>query len=458
MISYYPDDNKKTETDAEGNVTSYKYDAYGNVTETTNPDGTINIVEYDGLQREKATYFKWKAAAEKQILTSTAYEFAKNHGFNVYTSLDNSSSKSCSGLKTIKTTYITADKQVVNETLADWKENTVYEKTNGETKRTSAYYANGQLARQTDALNNTTKYEYGYLNKLTKTYTPFTSENDSVTENQYDKNGNVILTKQTVQKEDSNTPKYSITQNEYNGLGLLSKVTLSGTGSNEKNITQYFYNHDGIETEMRTGLSSDSDTSYLKTEYVYDSRNHLVRTTDSTGYNSGTITYDLNGNVLTSTDANGNITTNTYDALNRVLTSNTVNSNDSSKNVSKSYTYDSMGRITKTVSNGLTTNTVYDDLGRKYTETESDGNGYVSFRGYFYEGVSQYMRQQIVGINNLLMYSYTSYEYDGEMRLIKVKETGEETVSYTYDKNGNKKSETLANGVVSTYTSTRTTR
>ena len=452
LISYYPDDNKKTETDAEGNVTSYKYDAYGNVTETTNPDGTINIVEYDGLQREKATYFKWKAAAEKQILTSTAYEFAKNHGFNVYTSLDNSSSKSCSGLKTIKTTYITADKQVVNETLADWKENTVYEKTNGETKRTSAYYANGQLARQTDALNNTTKYEYGYLNKLTKTYTPFTSENDSVTENQYDKNGNVILTKQTVQKEDSNTPKYSITQNEYNGLGLLSKVTLSGTGSNEKNITQYFYNHDGIETEMRTGLSSDSDTSYLKTEYVYDSRNHLVRTTDSTGYNSGTITYDLNGNVLTSTDANGNITTNTYDALNRVLTSNTVNSNDSSKNVSKSYTYDSMGRITKTVSNGLTTNTVYDDLGRKYTETESDGNGYVSFRGYFYEGVSQYMRQQIVGINNLLMYSYTSYEYDGEMRVVKVKESGNETVSYTYDANGNKKSETLANGVVSTYT------
>ena len=161
----------------------------------------------------------------------------------------------------------------------------------------------GQLARQTDALGNTIKYEYGTLNKLTKTYTPFNgSENYSVTENQYDKNGNIILTKQTVQKEDSSTVKYSITQNEYNGLGLLSKVTLSGTGSSGKNITQYFYNNDGIETEMRTGLSSDSDTSYLKTEYVYDSRNHLVRTTDSTGYNSGTITYDLNGNVLTNTD------------------------------------------------------------------------------------------------------------------------------------------------------------
>lgn len=200
----------------------------------------------------------------------------------------------------------------------------------GETKRTNAYYANGEAAREIDALGNITKHENTVLEvndtirRVSRTYTPFNTKSDgtvnySVTENQYDRNGNIILTKQTVQREDSNTVKYSITQNEYNGLGLLSKVTLSGTGSNKKNITQYFYNHDGIETEMRTGLSSDSDTSYMKTEYVYDSRNHLVRTKDSTGYNSGTITYDLNGNVITNTDANGNVTTNTYDALNRVL-------------------------------------------------------------------------------------------------------------------------------------------
>ena len=33
LTSYYPDDNKKTDTDAEGNVTFSKYDAYGNVIE-----------------------------------------------------------------------------------------------------------------------------------------------------------------------------------------------------------------------------------------------------------------------------------------------------------------------------------------------------------------------------------------------------------------------------------------
>ncbi|MGN0621968.1 MAG: DUF6531 domain-containing protein, partial [Porcipelethomonas sp.] len=434
LTSYYPSGAVKTQTDALGNITSFKYDAYGNVTEKTNPDGTINTIEYDGLQREKATYFKSNAESEKQILTSTAYEF-NNH---------------C--LRTIKTTYITSEKQVVTETLADFRGNITEEKTNGEVKRTNTYYANGQLAEQTDALRNTTKYEYNYLNKLTKTETPFDSENTSVTTNEYDKNGNVIKTIQTV-----DNGKNSITQNQYNAMGLLEKVTLSGTGSNEKNITKYFYNNAGVQTKMYTGMSSESDTSYLTTNYEYDSWLRAVRTTDSTGYNSGTITYDLNGNVLTNTDANGNVTTNTYDALNRVLTSNTVNPNDSSKNVSKSYTYDNMGRITQTVSNGLTTSYAYDSLGRKTEESEYK-NGYSTFKGFFYVGVSQYVDQEIVGINNLLMYSYTSYEYDGEMRVVKVKESGEETVSYTYDANGNKKSETLANGVVSTYTYNKANR
>lgn len=226
---------------------------YGNVIKKTNSDGTVNITEYDGLQREKATYFKWKADAEKQILTSTTYEFAKNHSFDVYTALDSSSSKSCSGLKTIKTTYITADKQVVNETLTDFRGNAVIEKTNGETKSTSVYYANGQLARATDSLGNTTKYEYQSLNSLTKTYVPFNSNSDgsinySITENQYDKNGNVILTKQTVQKQDSGNVKYSITQNKYNGYGLLSEVILSdGTVNGDKNITKYFYDRDQLK-------------------------------------------------------------------------------------------------------------------------------------------------------------------------------------------------------------------
>ena len=450
LTIYYPDGNKKSETDAEGNITSYVYDAYGQVIKKTNPDGTMNLTAYDGLQREKATYFLGSENGTKQILTKTSYEFA-GYNFDIYSALDASASHSCKGLKTTKTTYITENKQVISEMLTDIKEHTIYEKTNGETKRTSAYYANGQLARQTDALGNITKYEYGYLNKVTKTYTPFNTKsngsvNYSVTENQYDKNGNVTLAKQTVQKQDSDTVKYSVTENQYNAQGLLTQVTLSdGTSNGEKNITKYFYNNASIQTKMYTGLNSTNDSDYMTTNYEYDAWGHLVRTTDSTGYNSGATTYDLNGNVLTSTDANGNVTTNTYDALNRVLTANTVCS-DTSKNVSKSYVYDNMGRVRSKTANGVQTSYQYDIFGRVYQELSPK-----SFKGYFYEGISQYAKEQLVGINHQTMYSSTQYEYDAEMRIAQVKESGNLTATYTYDANGNKVSETLANGVVSTY-------
>ena len=451
LTTYYPDGNKKSETDAEGNVTSYVYDAYGQVIKKTNPDGTMNLTAYDGLQREKATYFLGSENGTKQILTKTSYEFA-GYNFDIYSALDASASHSCKGLKTTKTTYITENKQVISEMLTDIKEHTIYEKTNGETKRTSAYYANGQLARQTDALGNITKYEYGYLNKVTKTYTPFNTKsngsvNYSVTENQYDKNGNVTLAKQTVQKQDSDTIKYSVTENQYNAQGLLTQVTLSdGTSNSEKNITKYLYNNAGIQTTMLTGLHADSDSDYLKTNYEYDAWGHLVKTTDSTGYDSGITTYDLNGNALTVTDANGNVTTNTYDSLNRILIANTVHSNDSSKNVNKSYEYDEMGRVQCININNEQTLYLYDDLGRKITEESSTG-----FKGYYYEGISQNVSSYFIGRNHQIVYENIFYTYDDEMRVVQVKEGGNLTASYAYDENGNKISETLANGVVSTY-------
>ena len=177
LTTYYPDGNKKSETDAEGNVTSYVYDAYGNITKQTDPDGTISLTEYDGLQREKAKYFKADSESSKQIQSTTSYEFIKNYSVDVYTGLDNSSSKSSSALKTTNTTYITADKQVVSEVLTSFKQKTIYEKTNGKIKKTNAYYANGEIAREIDALGNITKYENTTLEsaneicKVSRTYT-----------------------------------------------------------------------------------------------------------------------------------------------------------------------------------------------------------------------------------------------------------------------------------------------
>ena len=105
-----------------------------------------------------------------------------------------------------------------------------------------------------------------------------------------------------------------------------------------------------------------------------------------------------------------------------------------------------MGRVRSKTVNEVQTSYQYDILGRVYQELSEK-----SFKGYFYEGISQYAKEQLVGINHQTMYSSTQYEYDAEMRIAQVKESGNLTATYTYDANGNKVSETLANGVVSTY-------
>ena len=105
-----------------------------------------------------------------------------------------------------------------------------------------------------------------------------------------------------------------------------------------------------------------------------------------------------------------------------------------------------MGRVQCVNINNEQTLYLYDDLGRKITEESNTG-----FKGYYYEGISQNVSSYFIGRNHQIVYENISYTYDDEMRVVQVKESGNLTASYAYDENGNKISETLANGVVSTY-------
>ena len=94
-----------------------------------------------------------------------------------------------------------------------------------------------------------------------------------------------------------------------------------------------------------------------------------------------TYTYDDNGNLITQTDAKGQIISFTYDALNR-LTQKRANAT-----TSVDYTYDSgingLGRLNRVdYSNGYTTFT-YDELGRETKSIKSiDGTAYTVERTY----------------------------------------------------------------------------
>lgn len=452
--TYYPSDAIKTQTDAEGNQTSYIYNGYGNVICVTNPNGTQNLTEYDGLGREIKTSFRNKNG-NSLILTTTSYEVINNYPFVHYTSVNSAPvNASHNAYSIIKTQFISTNKEVVTEVITDCNGNTVVEKTNGEVKRTNEYYANGQLGSQTDALGNTTKYAYDYLNLVTETYTPFNinengTTNYAITKNIYDKNGKFKIVESTSQEQSSSTKTWNKSEFWYDCFGNTVQVAMYNSNG-ENTYTQYIYDNDSIKLESYAGMTSPDDTEKLTTQYIYDNRNQLIRTIDSTGYNSGTINYDLSGNIISNTDANGNITTKTYDALNRILTSETIG-NGSVQNTNISYTYDCMGNVTNVVNNDTTTLFTYDELNRLSTEisyTTDPQNA--SFKGYFYVGSSEQKAESIIGVNHILMYSNTYYEYDNEMRLSKVVE-GNTVTAYTYDANGNKSKVSYSNGVSTTY-------
>ncbi len=439
-----------TVTDALGNVTTFEYDAYGNLVKTTNPDGSISITEYDALQREKATYFQDSASSPKQIISRNEYEYVDSD-FTVYNGLENYETRHIYGLKERSYAYITANKQVVTETLQDFRGNTVSESVNGNVKRTCNYYANGVLARQTDALGNITKYEYGFLGALTKTYTPFNKDENgnpkyAVSEIQYDKNGNVIKTIDPINEQDAAETKNSITESKYDGVGNLIEVRMIDSETNAVNITKYEYDMLGNVTKQYTGLSSDNDNDYVLTEYEYDQYLRPISSHDSTGYVSGTTEYDINGNVIRSTDPNGNITVNTYDDLDRLTRSVKTDSNGNSS-VTTSYQFDRLGRTISSSVGNATTTYEYDKLGRVVSETDSNG----TFKGYFYEGISDYISRAITGQRHLLLYSDVRYQYDDEMRVSSISESGSQIVSYEYDANGNRSKEILANGISTEY-------
>ncbi len=439
-----------TVTDALGNVTRFEYDAYGNLIKTTNPDGSISITEYDALQREKATYYQDGASSPKQIISKNEYEYVDSD-FTVYSSLESSETRRLYGLKERSYAYITADKQVITETLQDFRGNTVSESVNGNIKRTCNYYANGALARQTDALGNTTKYEYGFLGALTKTYTPFNKDENGVpkyvvSEIQYDKIGNIIKTIDPINDQDDTATKNSITESKYDSVGNLIEVRMLDSETDSVNITRYEYDMLGNVIKQYTGLSSDNDTEYVLTEFEYDQYFRPIRSHDSTGYVSGTTEYDINGNVIRSTDPNGNITVNTYDKLDRLTKSVKTSSKDNSS-ISTSYRFDKLGRMISSSIGNATTTYEYDKLGRVVSETDSNG----IFKGYFYEGISNYVLRAVTGQRNLLIYSDVTYQYDDEMRISSISESKRQIVTYEYDANGNRSKEILANGISTEY-------
>ncbi len=173
---------------------------------------------------------------------------------------------------------------------------------------------------------------------------------------------------------------------QYNYL----KGQLVSETDSEGRHTSYTYDNDG-RVATRTQAITTSDQKVTK--MLYDYRGNVtsiidvIRSGDLKGkdYNDNTNTelvktysYDKNGNLMSSTDASGNITKYTYDKLNRLLSTTKQLKDEKGaliSEVTSSQTYTWDGQLnTKTDEDGKVTRYSYDSLGHQVKIIDALGN------------------------------------------------------------------------------------
>lgn len=483
FTEYYKSGTVKKVTDNLGYETEYQYDLYGNKTTETRPNGAQYEFTYDGIHRPAGAAFKENASATAIPLDSYAYGMGANRN-TVYTRYLSASDTSDAAITT--TYYDKLDRE------------TAIVSPEGHT-RTITYYANGLVKSESDFNGNVTHYRYDGLNRKTFAYEPVENGLYSCAQTVYDRNGNILeervsrslvaldavppenetikLSVNTYDNENNLiktvTPAGGETTYEYNNTNECIKTSVLKNPLLEREDTAFAYNELSLVTrETATVKAKDiygndpqaSGGFFITTYHTYDLNGNLIKTVRPGGYEAfygydaldrhvattesainengvlvmktaGT-TYDEEGNVLTTTDALGNISYNEYDERgNLVKKYRNVTSEGIPVPIAYLYAYDNADRLVMEVSpkNFVTgaaigtlnrTEYAYDRQGR-LIETRSvykkpgDSNfSEMVTKALTYDGIGNILTEKdALGVLNDYA---TVYAYNGRNRLVTV--------------------------------------
>jgi RHS repeat-associated protein len=247
----------------------------------------------------------------------------------------------------------------------------------------------GQIATVTNPLGHLTQYTtYDAGNRLTAMSDP----NGLVTTMTYDSRGR--MTSRNVGGE-TTVYTYDLA-GQLTGVDMPDGATLAYVYDAAHRLTEV---HDGLGNKIVYTLDSmgnrtaeqafDPAGVLARTRTrVFDSLNRLAQ--DVGAQSQATVmTYDGNGNRLTSTDPLDHTTTSTYDALNRLLTvtdpgngltqyaydpSNNLTSVTDPRNLTTTYGYDGLGNpVTQVSPDTGTTRLTFDNAGNLKTSTDARG-------------------------------------------------------------------------------------
>ena len=376
----------------------YSYDANGNKTSETDPNGNVIGYEYDALNRMTE-----KIQDPDGLNLVTAYE---------YDSVGNRTS--ITDANENRTDY---EYDELNHLIM------VTDAHDGETKY--EYDGCGNKTAMTDANLFSTIYEYDGLNRLFETIDPL---GNSITYD-YDSNGNRIW---------QNDGNENIIDYEYDELNRLERRTFPGgkevsytydtngnrlTMQGSSGLTTYHYDELNrldwtTQTDDKTisytydpnsnRLSMDSSDSIQPTQYpVYDELNRLKEIVDPQG-GVTTYEYDPGSRMISMTYPNETEATYEYDNANRLLSQITEKSDGETVITSFEYTHDNVGNRLTMIDLGETTSYQYDDLYRLTSVTYPDTSSVT----YIYDAVGNRLSQTDSGGN------ITAYDYNAANELV----------------------------------------
>ena len=365
-----------TATDAKGNTSTYTWDDLDNM---------IQLVK-----------------ADSNVFTQSQYD-ADGNILRVDRSLKNHLGDSIGdGLFSATFEY---------DTLSN-KTKSIRELTDGNFAATNITYdLNNNLETVTDALGHTSKLTYDYNNTVISATKGFGSADAAQSQKTYDANGNLktsILT------------EGGMIENEYDDFDRIIKVY-----DQERNDTRFSYDDKGnVLTVKKYAIDG---TILSDAEFVYDALNRRTETRvkqwglvngENIAYSAANVLisqtdYDLNSNIIRTTNPAGGLSEYTYDTANRLLETRSL---DQTNLVSKSnYSYDKNGNVLTQITYGF-------DVDQQQST--------ISHQQYVYDSLNR--RIKSIYANN----NETTFHYDSRNKLLKSVDAKGQVKRFEYDTAG----------------------
>ena len=272
------------------------------------------------------------------------------------------------------------------------------------------------------------------------------------------------------------------TRNTYDADFKLTSSTWTGP-SGAVITTTNTYNALGNVTGTTKALQG-STTPAISSYWDYDELGRVIATRGNNGQKTS-LTYDLNGNVATSTDSGGRVTKFNYDALNRLTSTTNANGGVTAalhglgdrvtqvtdpRGLVTSYAYDAFGQLwTLTSPDTGTTKYVYNAYGQRTSVTPNSGVpisyqydalgritsevGGTKTHTFTYDSCT-YGQGQLCGFSDESGTTALTYNIEGrlESRVITVPNHGTGAENWAYDGLGRLIQQGDVNGTTVTYT------